>query len=103
MIGSIPPCQYRLLVAGDLPFVVDTYRPTNAKGSGMHLRCLGLRAEDAGTVTVTMKAPGEAAAQTHELPVNTTSGMEWLGDIKSVTAFNTTTKVWLYLTDVFSD
>ena len=88
--------QLKPLVAGDLPFVVATeIRP--------HMRCLGFRAEDAGTVTVTMQADDEAAATSHEVPVNTTSGMEWRRcDIKSVTAFDTTTKIWLYLTDIFS-
>ena len=98
MIGISVPCQWHLVQAADLPFVVDAYRPS----TGVHLRCAGFRAEDAGTVEVKMQSPKESEAQTHVVPVNTTSGMEWLGDIKSIEAFVTTTKIWLYLTDVFS-
>ena len=91
MIGISVPDQYLQLVAGDLPFVVATdIRP--------HMRCQGFRAVDAGTVAVTMQPAGAVAATPHVLPCNTTSGMQWLGDIKSITAFVGTTSIWLYLT-----
>jgi hypothetical protein len=92
MIGATVPEQLKLLQVADLPFVVDSgFKPH-------HLRCQGFRAEDAGTVAVTMLTPGAAAATAHVLPCNSTSGMQWLGDIKSITAFVGTTKIWLYLT-----
>lgn len=91
MIGLSVPDQFKLIQVADLPFVVATaIRP--------HMRCQGFRAEDAGTVAITMQPAGAAGATAHVLPVNATVGMQWLGDIKSITAFVGTTKIWLYLT-----
>ena len=105
MIGVSVPRQYKPLEVADLPFVVQSgAKVSTGAGGSIELRCQGFRAEDAGTVTVTMKLPGQATATTHVLPVNALSGMQWLGDIKSITAFaGGTTKIWLYLTDQFSD
>ena len=92
MVGIAVPVQLLPLESGDLPKSLTGLKPD--------LRCQGFFAEGTGTVTVTMQAPGESAATEHELPCGVKN--EWLGEFKSVTAFDTVTKIWVYLTDVHS-
>lgn len=95
MIGrNIVPCQLHLVQTADLPHALTGLKPD--------LRAFGFKvtAGAAGSVSVTMKAPDEAAAVTHVLPV-VALGEEWFGEFLSIAAFVNVTGIMVYLTDQF--
>jgi hypothetical protein len=80
------------VAAAALPYVVATQNPG--------YRCVGFRAVDAGTVSVSVRPDRKNNAVTRALPVNATSGMEWrVEGIRAVTGFTTTTAIWLFLAE----